>query len=293
MAKRYASPRIPALRPQYLRTLKLKKKQQQQQQRSREHVPLPLRAIDAALAPLYRRSGLGAAGVAGPLLLWSATAACLLLGSREGGAPFWCHFVSELGLGPHGWLFNYGAVAGGLCIGLFMWGVGRLFHSACGTLLALSGILSSAACACVGLFPLSSPTAHTAAATAFFVTGLSTALLAGLSTLTQRRPAPGPLSSAPEPGNVLRKRTLAWWLALLGCYVAFAVALVRARSQLAEFGVGEDGEINMMEALLRPVDERTAPYLRAVTILEWCVFFATPFSIFCVGLHTRRLRHTS
>lgn len=156
------------------------------------------------------------------------------------------HYISELGevgVSRLASVFNIGLVAGGMLYVPFILGLGaavRGWWAAAGT---MAGLVSAAALACVGVFPMNNLPPHIAAAMLFFRSGLVAVLLFGVAIQLQR----------PERREVDRMANIAGLAAVL----AFAVFLVWMQLQP---GSASDFQV----AALRPAVSPGA-------ILEWSI----------------------
>ena len=99
------------------------------------------------------------------------------------------HFVSELGelnVSPLAWAFNGGLLLGGLCLVVFLVGLGRRIGGWLGGLFSLMGFACGISGTLVGVFPMNNLSPHIFWAMNFFNLGLGCMLFFSLLALVGR-----------------------------------------------------------------------------------------------------------
>jgi len=191
----------------------------------------------------------GGAGLLGAgIILTAASVTAIAYRGSKGEA--YCplnHFISELGqrgvseLAP---VFNTGLIAGGICIALFMLGLGLDLKKISVWAASGVGMAAGIACSLVGVFPMNEMTVHVRVALAFFRGGLIAVLMFTLIILFDRR------------------RKISRWMAIPGLVTVLAFSTFLYLPDILEPGSG---------ANLAVPDVRPAFWLNP--FLEWLVFF--------------------
>jgi len=161
------------------------------------------------------------------------------------------HFVSELGevgVSPLAAVFNFGIFAGGLCLVVFLLGLGRRIGGWYGLLFTLVGAACGLSGALVGIFPMNNLAPHIVWAMRFFNLGLLTSAIFSLLALLKR-------------GGLSR------WLALPGAFSALAFAAflyVPTSRPGSDITAGVNPLAAVTGALSKP-----RPAVWSLAVLEW------------------------
>jgi hypothetical membrane protein len=160
------------------------------------------------------------------------------------------HFVSELGelnVAPMAVAFNAGLLIGGLCMAIFLIGLGRRIGGWAGALFAVGGAACGISGALVGLYPMNYLGAHITWAMRFFNLGLL--MMAVFSVL-----------ALAKIGGLSR------WLAMPGglSALAFAMFLYLPKMQPGSSTSPDVNPLAMINAL-----SQSRPAVWTMAILEW------------------------
>jgi hypothetical membrane protein len=158
------------------------------------------------------------------------------------------HFVSELGVGRMAGAFNAGLLLGGLCVTVFLIGLGRRIGGWAGALFALVGAGCGISGALVGVFPLNHMEEHITWAMRFFNLGLLGMAAFSVLALTKR-------------GGLSR------WLALPGMLSALAFAAflnLPSSTPDASATPGVDPLATIIPSLSQP-----RPAVWPLALMEW------------------------
>jgi hypothetical membrane protein len=164
------------------------------------------------------------------------------------------HFISELGelgvsrMAP---LFNASLILAGLLFILMLIGVGFDMNTPWGYIAMSAGIVTAAACVCVGIFPMNQINPHTIAAMTYFRSGLVTVLLFSVAIILQ-----------PAARRVIPLYVLFFGVLSLAAYTAFLLYAGRAAKKQAQ---------NVLDT----EKVRARPRFWWMAFLEWLVLIST------------------
>ncbi len=211
--------------------------------------------------PIWGLAGAGVACVAAIV-----TALPYRGSSGEAYSPF-SHFISELGelgVSQLASLFNAGLIVTGILLAGFMLGLGAYIDSVWGYLASVAGVVASAGCSFVGVFPMNSIKPHIAAAMTFFYTGMAAVALYSLALLLDRQ------------------RRLPRWLAVPGAVTALVFAAFLYSPRQISSGSASS---HSLQAVLSG-----RPSFWLLPTLEWAVFVAVVGWVAWVSLYMIRAR---
>jgi hypothetical protein len=174
------------------------------------------------------------------------------------------HYISELGeigVSSRARVFNSGLMISGATLIPFVIGLGLYLQNVWAKLGILSGLWTSIACICVGLFPMNNMSPHIKAAFAYFRGGLVTVLLFSIAILLQ------PAGQNLIPGYAL---------------IPGALAVIAYSSFL--FLSGKVNKTAESPASLDPQRIPERPRIWLLPMVEWAVFFSTIIWFFCIAV---------
>ena len=164
------------------------------------------------------------------------------------------HFISELGelgvsrMAP---LFNASLILAGLLFIFMLIGVGFDMNTPWGYIAMSAGIVTAAACVCVGIFPMNQINPHTIAAMTYFRSGLVTVLLFSVAIILQ-----------PAARRVIPLYVLFFGVLALAAYAAFLLYAGSAAKKQAQ------NVLDTEKVLARP-------RFWWMAFLEWLVLIST------------------
>jgi hypothetical membrane protein len=164
------------------------------------------------------------------------------------------YFVSELGevgVSRLSWLFNGSLIIGSAFFLIMMPGVGIRLGNLWGYLGMVAGMVASAACLLVGVFPMNRIKLHTNAAMTYFRFGMATVLLFSLAILAQ-----------PAHQRVIPLKVMAVGGMAFAAYAAFLIHTGRMEKKHAA-------------NLLDTADVHERPHFWWTPFLEWLVVILT------------------
>lgn len=193
---------------------------------------------------------IAAAGWLGVTVIVAATSVALL--RYRGPFTLLNLTISELGLlpdSPAAGIFNAGLIGGGICLAVFLVGLGRQRVDVLGSLFSVLGAITAVALALVGVFPVDH-LLHQVVGPACFVAGFLSTLLFAVSALL------GDGRSIPR------------WLALPSLGASAGLGLYISMPLLLPDGVNQ---------VFAAPDAATRPAVWMVAISEWAAFGAVLF----------------
>lgn len=181
------------------------------------------------------------------------------------------HFVSELGelsVSRLAMAFNLGLLIGGLCLTLFLIGLGRRIGGWAGAIFSLGGAACGISGALVGIYPMNNLAPHIAWAMRFFNLGLLMMAVFSILALV-------------KAGGMSRRLAIPGSLSAL----AFAAFLYLPGSGTDAGSTQAPGSLAAIEALSRP-----RPSLWPLAVLEWAAVLSVLF--WCLWVAVAMLRQS-
>ncbi len=172
------------------------------------------------------------------------------------------HMVSELGeigVSYLWWIFSLCLIVGGLLFIPFMIGLGCLFEHKIAKLATIMGVISSIACALVGVFPMNFLFPHYISAMLFFYGAMVTIALFTISIVLEKNPK------------------LPKWFVILGVIVALIFVLMLTSINLSSLTVNMDSTGAIINR----------PNVWLMSILEWAAVLSIMAYLFIVSLYLR------
>ena len=189
-------------------------------------------------------------GLAGSIIICigSLVTAFFYHGTKGETFSFFNHFISELGeigVSRLALFFNIFLIAGGLCLLVFMIGLGVYIRKWYGYIGAAVGAFSAVSCSLVGIFPMNNLAIHTKVAFSFFNGGLVTILIFTLIIFFDKQ------------------KLFAKWLAIPGALTVLSFALFLEVPKL----INPDLRVNLDPSHI------VRPEFWITPFLEWIVLF--------------------